>query len=100
MKTSVAANRANEITTYELKQNYPNPFNNGTIISFSIPVDQFVALRIYDILGREVTVLLNDHMESGSHEIAFNSTNLASGIYFYRLETGKFSRTQKMVLIK
>ena len=89
---------------YKLLQNYPNPFNPETIISFQIPVISNVTLKIYDVLGREVTTLVNKEMKAGSYKVDFNSRGLASGIYFYRLSatgsTRDFTAIKKMVLLK
>ncbi|MBS4028335.1 MAG: exo-alpha-sialidase [Ignavibacteriales bacterium] len=86
---------------FALKQNYPNPFNPVTNLKFEISHFQFVTLKIYDVLGREITVLLNNEaMEAGKHEIAFDAGKLSSGIYYYRLSAGKFSEVKKMVLVK
>jgi len=95
-------------TKYELYQNYPNPFNPVTKISFDLPIvvgQAFlpVTLIIYDILGREITRLINNEFKpAGKHIIEFSGSNLdlASGVYFYRIETDKFSAVKKMVLIK
>ncbi|MBU2492330.1 MAG: T9SS type A sorting domain-containing protein [Bacteroidetes bacterium] len=96
---------------YELHQNYPNPFNPTTAISFTIPNvadathpggQDFASttLKIYDILGREVTVLVNDNLHAGRYTINFNAAGLSSGIYFYKLTSGSFSVTRKMMLLK
>ena len=85
---------------FELKQNYPNPFNPSTTISFSLPHPGFVNLKVFDILGREVTTLLNEQEPSGSYSVKFNGTNYASGIYFYRLEFEGNSFVKKMILMK
>ena len=83
-----------------LNQNYPNPFNPSTTINFSIPISAFVALKVYDILGREVATLVNEEKSSGSYEVVFNASNLSSGIYFYRLQASDYVQTRKLVLIK
>lgn len=83
-----------------LKQNYPNPFNPATLISFSIPSAGFVELRVYDILGREVEVLVGQHLDRGSYKYIFDGGTLPSGIYFYTLTAKDFSQTKKMILIK
>ncbi|MCI0449885.1 MAG: T9SS type A sorting domain-containing protein [Chlorobi bacterium] len=94
-------NNNNEIpSVYRLEQNYPNPFNPATIISFSLPKSGFVELRVYDILGREVAVLVNEVRQAGSHSIDFNASSLASGIYLYTIKSGDFTDTKKMALIK
>ncbi len=90
---------------FSLSQNYPNPFNPATIIKFDIPaVGQRHALdvnmKVYDILGREVAVLINKQLLPGSYEVNWNAANFPSGVYFYRLEAEGFSESKKMVLIK
>jgi hypothetical protein len=85
---------------YDLKQNYPNPFNPETKISFDIPKQGFVSLRIYDLLGREVRTLVNEVKSPGSYNIDFNASELSSGVYFYKLETNGFTDIKKMMLIK
>jgi len=86
--------------TFALKQNYPNPFNPTTNIKFQIPVSRFVSLKVYDVIGSEIATLINEKKPAGQYEIAFDATNLPSGIYFYRLQAGSFVETKKMVLIK
>ena len=88
------------ITDYKLNQNYPNPFNPSTTISFSIPVQGNVSLKIYDVLGKEVVTLVDEMKSAGSYQITFDATQLASGMYFYRLDTKNFSEVKKMILIK
>jgi hypothetical protein len=85
---------------YTLGQNYPNPFNPTTNIKFAIPKNGLVTLKIYDILGREVTTLVNEVKTAGSYLVDFNASTLSSGIYFYRLESNGFRETKKMMLIK
>ncbi len=92
---------------FELMQNYPNPFNPATTISYSLPKDEFVTLKIFDILGREVATLVNQNQKAGNYLISFNADNmrggqtgLSSGIYLYKLTAGSFVKTLKMVLIK
>lgn len=85
---------------YSLNQNYPNPFNPSTIISYSIPVDDFVNLKVYDALGREVAVLDNGYKSAGSYTYNFDANNLSSGLYFYTIRSGKFVETKKMLLIR
>ena len=75
---------------YSLSQNYPNPFNPETKITFNIPVSGFVSLKVYDNLGREVQALVNEERTSGAYSIQFNSDNLNSGVYFYKLQSGQF----------
>jgi len=85
---------------YSLLQNYPNPFNPSTTIKYSIVIKGEVKLTIYDILGREVSVLVNEVKDPGYYEVNFNASNLASGVYFYRLVAGNFVSTRKMLLLK
>ena len=85
---------------FSLSQNYPNPFNPNTSISYSIPENSFVTLKIYDVLGHEVEVLINEQKEPGNYQIDFNASELSSGIYYYTLTAGNFTSTKKMSLIK
>ena len=85
---------------YELSQNYPNPFNPSTKINYSIPANSKVSLIVYDILGREIKTLVNEFQSAGRYSIEFNAKGLASGIYFYRLTSGQFSETQKLILLR
>ena len=95
-------------TEYMLSQNYPNPFNPSTTIYYSIPQSSFVTLKVYDMLGSEITTLVNEEKPIGSYEVEFNATRLPSGIYFYRLQAGvpsassgqSFVETKKMILMK
>ena len=86
--------------TYSLSQNYPNPFNPVTQIKFDIPKQGFVTMKIFDILGREVSKLVNEVKTPGSYIVDFDGSNLSSGVYFYKLEVNNFSDIKKMVLIK
>jgi hypothetical protein len=88
-------------------QNYPNPFNPTTKINFTIPavgttneLSLQTKVIVYDILGKEIITLLNEHLQPGNHEIEFNAEDLPSGIYYYRLAVGEFSLTKKMVLLR
>jgi hypothetical protein len=87
-------------TKFTLYQNYPNPFNPTTTIEFDIPERTNVKLVIYDILGREVETLIDKELEPGKYKLNFTATNLPSGVYFYTLKTPKFTKTNKMLLIK
>jgi len=85
---------------YLLEQNYPNPFNPSTSIKYSVPKADLVTLKVFDVSGKEVAVLVNGMKQQGIYTVDFNASNLASGIYFYRIETGEFTAVKKMVLIK
>ncbi len=85
---------------FALHQNFPNPYNSTTIITYSLPIKSSAIIKIYNSLGAEVEVLLNEKKEAGKHRIDFNASDLPSGIYFYRLQAGNFIETKKMVLLK
>lgn len=85
---------------YILSDNLPNPFNPETKIYFEIPVREFVKISIYDITGREIKTLVNEFRDKGSYDVTFDGSELTSGIYFYRMNAGKFSQTKRMILIK
>lgn len=87
-------------TEFYIKQNYPNPFNPETEISYGLPKNEAVKLTVFDAIGNEVSVLVNEHRSAGNHTVKFSSEGLSSGIYFYRLEAGSFTETKKMSLIK
>jgi Secretion system C-terminal sorting domain len=86
--------------SYELAQNYPNPFNPSTNIKYSLPTESKVILKIYDLLGKEVTELVNSVQAAGVHIVNFNATKLTSGIYFYTISAGNFRQVKKMILLK
>jgi hypothetical protein len=86
--------------SFALHQNYPNPFNPSTVISFDLPRRAFVKLNVYDMLGREIAVLMNGEMNAGSHSFTFKGEGLSSGMYFYKIETNGFSDVKKMMLVK
>jgi Secretion system C-terminal sorting domain len=85
---------------FTLSQNYPNPFNPTTNFQFSLPLSGHVTLKIYDVLGREVATIVNEKMAAGSYTRQWNASGIASGIYFYRLQTSNFQQTRKLVLLK
>ena len=88
------------LTSPVLYQNYPNPFNQSTVIEYSLPIESQVKLEIFDVLGRKILVLVNENQKVGIHYMNFNASNLASGIYFYRLTADNFIETKKLVLLK
>lgn len=97
--TSVG-NNEKEIFNYKLELNYPNPFNALTHIRYSIPQSGMVSLKVYDILGNEVYVLVNNYQSVGKYDFMFEVNNLSSGIYFYQLTSGNYSETKKLILLK
>jgi len=86
--------------SFELMQNYPNPFNPSTNIQFSIPVNSWVRLSVYDVSGKEIDVLLNAQMQPGNYSFTYNCTNLSSGVYLYVLKAGSFTGVKKMIFLK
>jgi len=98
-KKSQKDSKANIPRSYNLYQNYPNPFNPKTTIKYDIPKNIFVTIKIYDVLGKEI-FSTSEFNFAGSYELEFDASNYASGLYFYRIETGTFAETKKMVLIK
>jgi photosystem II stability/assembly factor-like uncharacterized protein len=85
---------------FKLSQNYPNPFNPTTTIEYSIPQSAFVTLKVYDVLGREVTSLVNREQRGGVYEVQLNGNNLSSGVYLYRITAGKFVDTKRLMILK
>jgi hypothetical protein len=85
---------------YKLNQNYPNPFNPKTLISYKLPEYGNVKLKIFDLLGKEISTLVDEEKPAGFYEVEFYATGLPSGIYFYQLRVGNFSDTKKMILLK
>jgi flagellar hook assembly protein FlgD len=86
--------------SFKLEQNYPNPFNPKTTIKYEIPKSGFVTLQVYDVLGRLVKTLINEKQNAGTYEVEFDGTNLASGVYFYKLTADDFKAVKKMILLK
>ncbi|MGA9408504.1 MAG: T9SS type A sorting domain-containing protein [Bacteroidota bacterium] len=85
---------------YTLSQNYPNPFNPTTTIEYSIPQNSYVTLKVYNVLGQEVSWVVNQEQKAGSFTVNFDASRLASGIYFYKIQAGNFTMTKKMLLLK
>lgn len=98
--TSLRSNSEIIPQEYILEQNYPNPFNPVTKISFRLPVEGKISLKLFDVLGREVKVLLNTSLKAGYHQYELNSEGLASGVYFYTLSAGNMNLSKKMILLK
>jgi hypothetical protein len=85
---------------FHLSQNYPNPFNPSTTIEFTLPKSDFVELKVYNILGKEVTTMVSNKLNQGNHAYTFDGKNLASGIYYYQLVAGDFREVKKMILLR
>jgi len=83
-----------------LEQNYPNPFNPSTVIGYQLAQSSYVSLKVYDLLGKEVAILVNEYMPAGHYEISFNAQQLANGTYFYEFRAGNYSKIKKMILLK
>jgi len=93
--------KTNELpSAFSLKQNYPNPFNPTTKFSYELPVDGFTTLQVFNVIGQEVVTIVNEFQTVGKYSVSFDATKLSSGIYFYRLRSGSFIDTKKMVLLK
>lgn len=88
------------VEKYSLDNNYPNPFNPSTKIQYSIPTNEFVSLKVYDAIGKEVATLVNKQQNAGVHNVNFNASQLSSGVYFYKIDAGNFVSVKKMMLIK
>ena len=86
--------------TFNLSQNYPNPFNPTTKISYSVPFDSKVTISVYSVTGEMVMELVNDNVSAGSYSVDFDGSNLASGMYIYKMTAGSFTQTNKMMLMK
>lgn len=87
-------------TGFRLEQNYPNPFNSSTTISFYVPKKEWVSVKIFDLLGREVETLVSDELAPGAYTSQWDASRMPSGVYFYRLQAGSFSETRKLVVLK
>lgn len=98
--TSSVAENSNLPIEYKLHQNYPNPFNPVTAIRFDLKEKGLTKLTVYDVLGRTITTLVNEELPAGYHSVRFDGTRYAAGVYFYKLESGKFRALKKMVLVK
>ncbi|NWF88616.1 MAG: T9SS type A sorting domain-containing protein, partial [Ignavibacteriaceae bacterium] len=88
------------INTFELLQNYPNPFNPSTRIQYSIAEPGLVSVKVFDVLGRQIADLVNSQQSAGTYTVDFNAQNLSAGVYLYKIESGSFQATKKMILLK
>ncbi|HTY01416.1 MAG TPA: T9SS type A sorting domain-containing protein, partial [Bacteroidota bacterium] len=100
LATGLSDRRLRIPSTYELSGSYPNPFNPSTTIRYGLPRRSHVLLTVYSTLSQKVAELANGDMDAGYHEVRFDGRNLASGIYFYRLQAGEFIQTRKLLLVK
>ncbi len=101
MVTGIETDKENTpLKSFVLEQNYPNPFNPSTIIRYAVDSQQFVVLKVYDVLGNEVEKLVSEEKPAGTYEINFNASALKSGVYFYTLDAGSFIETKKMILLR
>ncbi|OGU60617.1 MAG: hypothetical protein A2455_07335 [Ignavibacteria bacterium RIFOXYC2_FULL_35_16] len=98
--TGVQEPRVSVPLGYSLSQNYPNPFNPTTTINYSVPKQSFVTIKIYDALGREVSILVNEEKSVGTYSVEFNASGISSGVYFYQIKTNEFVQTKKMLLLR
>ncbi|MAT59031.1 MAG: hypothetical protein CMF23_13760 [Ignavibacteriae bacterium] len=96
----VSVENDNLLPSFYLSQNYPNPFNPSTSIEYSVPNNDYVNLKVYDVLGNEVASLVNENKNVGKYKVTFNGSELSSGIYFYKLQIGKLNQVRKMALLK
>jgi len=98
--SSVPKSGRHPVSQFRLSQNYPNPFNPTTVISYELPANAAVRLRVYDILGREVETLVNKSQAAGGYSVTFDASKLPSGVYFYQMKAGSFISTAKMLVLK
>lgn len=100
ISTGLFGNHKNSLSSFNLYQNYPNPFNPSTKIEFTLPKSEYITLKVYNILGEEITTIVNNKLQAGNHTYEFDGSNLASGVYLYRIEAGEYNKVMKMILIK
>ena len=97
MPTEVSSSRNNHPSGFRMEQNYPNPFNPSTLIKYELPVVSYVTIKVYDILGREVAIVVDEMKPVGNYMVKFDASSLPSGVYFYRLQAGSYSETKKLM---
>jgi hypothetical protein len=85
---------------FALHQNYPNPFNPTTVISYQLPMNSKVTLKVYDLLGREITTLVDKKLPAGQYAAEWNASGMPGGIYYYQIQAGKYQEAKKMILLK
>ena len=91
---------AEKPSRFSLSQNYPNPFNPSTTIGYELPIDSRVTMKIYDLLGREIAILINDWSTAGYHQVVVDASELSTGVYFYQLEAAGLTATKKLLILK
>ena len=96
----VAKGPVSVVKEFALDQNYPNPFNPSTSISYQVSKEEFVSIKVYDLLGHEVATLVNEVKHAGSYSTGWNASGMCSGIYFYKMQASSFSAMRKMLLLK
>lgn len=92
--------KSNLLKEYVLEQNYPNPFNPSTVLSYSIPKSSHVTLKVFDVLGNTIAILVSENQEVGSYKVTFDALNISNGIYFYKISASNFVSVKKMLLLK
>ena len=97
---AISPSNIGAIQGYTIAQNYPNPFNTTTLITYEIPRQSHVTIDIYNSLGRKVTTLIDRLQPSGSYQVTWNAEDATSGVYFYKIQTGTYTETRKMILLK
>ncbi|MHB1685953.1 MAG: T9SS type A sorting domain-containing protein [Ignavibacteriaceae bacterium] len=98
--TTDVLNKNKQPIVFSLQQNYPNPFNPTTTINYSVPQNSFVTIKVYDVLGKEITTLVNHETRSGNYSVEFNASKFTSGVYYYRMQAGNFTETKKLIVLK
>ena len=87
-------------SNYLFSQNYPNPFNPTTAISYELPEANYVSIKVYNLIGKEVAVLVDEQKQAGKYKLQFDGSGIPSGVYFYRIQAGSYSETKRMILLK
>jgi hypothetical protein len=98
--TDVDDNKSGIVYNYNLNQNYPNPFNPGTIISYSVANPGHTSVKIYDLMGSEVGTLVDSYQQPGTYSVSFDASTLSSGMYIYKIVSGNYSASRKMIVLK
>ena len=96
--TSIREINGGLLNSFSLEQNYPNPFNPSTLISYQLPTNGFVTIKVYNVIGKEIATLVNEYQQSGNYSKEFNANGLTSGVYFYTIKAGSFVQTKQMVI--